>query len=77
MADLPAYTGPGHHCPKCGTGGVATEYHWAGGLWAPKTGKRKAPCEDHPELARIGKGEHLCRIYGNCGYGWVEACASG
>lgn len=73
MTDLPAYTGPGGCCPKCGAAGVQTEYHWAGGCWAPdKTCGRESPCKSHRELER---SEHLCRVCKNCGYGWAEACA--
>jgi hypothetical protein len=75
-ADRPAYTGPGGNCPKCGTGGVLTEYHYAGGVWAPaKMGRSEPPCKDHLELEDVLRGEHLCRLCPSCGHGWVEACA--
>jgi ribosomal protein S27AE len=76
MADLPAYTGPGGYCPKCGAGGVLTEHHWAGGALGPKKmSRREPPCKDSDDLAAFGgEGEHLCRLCANCGYGWVEAC---
>lgn len=75
MTDLAPYTGPGGYCPKCGAAGVQTEYHWAGGCWAPdKTCGRESPCKSHSELSAIEGSEHLCRVCKNCGYGWVEAC---
>jgi len=79
MADLPAYSGPGGQCPKCGAGGVQTEWHGSGGVLAPrKMGRREPPCKYEPDLAVFGgEGEHLCRLCLNCGYGWVEACAGG
>lgn len=76
MTELPAYTGPGGCCPKCGAGGVQTEYHRLGGCWAPdKTCGRESPCKNRSELSAIKGSEHLCRVCRNCGYGWVEACA--
>jgi hypothetical protein len=77
MADLPAYSGPGAGCPKCGAGGIQTEWHHAGGALAPqKMARREPPCKHRPDLAEFGgQGEHLCRICLNCGYGWAEACA--
>ena len=78
MTDLPAYTGPGGYCPKCGGGGVLTEWHHVGGALAPsKMAHRKPPCRHHSDLAKFGgEGEHLCRLCTNCGYGWVEGCAA-
>jgi hypothetical protein len=77
MTGLPAYSGPRIPCPKCGVSGVLTEWHRAGGCLAPgKMSGREPPCNNRDDLAAIGgKGEHLCRLCVNCGYGWVEACA--
>jgi len=72
---LPEYTGPGGKCPKC-RGRVETEYHWAGGCWAPKTtAGRESPCRGRDDLSGINDSEHLCRVCTVCGYGWPEACA--
>jgi len=77
MTDLPAYTGPGGYCPKCGAAGVLTEWHHIGGVLGPaKMARREPPCKSYPGLAEFGgEGQHLCRLCPNCGYGWVEACA--
>jgi hypothetical protein len=73
-AGLPAYTGPEGHCPRCGVPGAVTEWHWAVPP-PPRDGGRRPPCAGHVELAVWdGKGEHLCRVCLNCGYGWSEAC---
>lgn len=76
ITELPAYSGPGGQCPKCGADCVKTEYHWAGGVWAPKkTFDRESPCKGIQTLSEIGGGsEHLCRVCLNCGHGWPEAC---
>lgn len=77
MTSLPAYSGPAK-CPKCRSY-VSTEWHWGGGIFAPKKGGDGAessyPCHSISDLSEIGEGEHLCRVCQNCGYGWVEACA--
>jgi hypothetical protein len=79
MADLPAYSGILASCPKCGRPGADTEYHRAGGIFAPrKTAGREPPCQNLPALEALGgEGEHLCRMCPNCGYGWAEACVAG
>jgi hypothetical protein len=70
MTCLPAYSGPGGQCPKCGVDGIQTEWHdsskWTSGL---KKVPCSAPCDDLRD-----EGEHLCRGCGNCGFGWAEAC---
>ena len=75
MGDLPAYSGRGARCPKCGTHDALTEWHRFGGAFAPRemTGRRP-PFKDSGALSGLG-GEHLCRLCGSCGYGWPEACA--
>lgn len=68
-------------CPKCGApdAHVSRDWHESGlppysapGIFAPVN---TAPCTrgwlDFPF------GEHLCRRCRQCGYGWVEATASG
>jgi ssDNA-binding Zn-finger/Zn-ribbon topoisomerase 1 len=76
MADLPAYSGTGAKCPKCGRPGVTTEWHRAGGVLAPKKeAGPEPPCKSIRALETLrGEGEHLCRLCPNCGYGWAEAC---
>jgi hypothetical protein len=74
-AGLPAYSGPLGSCPKCGSRGAETHYHTAGGgLGLKKIAGQAAPCQRIESLSRLLGGEHLCRLCGNCGYGWVEAC---
>jgi hypothetical protein len=60
MTGLPAYSGDAT-CPKC-KARVSTHWHVMGGYVSSR-------------CRRLEIGEHLCRICGNCGYGWVEACA--
>ena len=73
MTDLPAYTGPGGDCPKCGAGGVLTEWHYTGKVTFP--GDKPYPCGSRSDLnGGRGQSQHLCRICANCGFGWVEAC---
>jgi hypothetical protein len=71
MTDLPAYSGPGGRCPKCGVDGIQTEWHNSS-KWV--SGRQKVPCcAPCHDLGR-DEGEHLCRGCGDCGYGWAEAC---
>lgn len=73
MAELPAYSGRGAGCMKCGTHGPdrLAPVRWR--VCAQGDGGRRLPCKDNDALAGLG-GEQLCRLCGNCGYGWPEAC---
>jgi hypothetical protein len=72
MTDLPAYSGLGGRCPKCGTDGIQTEWH-SSSKWT--SGRQNVPCSAPCDDLSRDEGEHLCRGCGNCGYGWAEACA--
>lgn len=74
VVDLHAYSGPDTACPKCGSPRLLTQWHWAGGVFAPKEmDGRQAPCRPMDDLSGP-RGEHLCRMCRDCGYGWPEAC---
>jgi hypothetical protein len=71
MTYLPAYSGLGRRCPKCGADGIRTEWHLSSKR--AQAGQRvpcNAPCDDLRD-----ESEHLCRGCGNCDCGWAEACA--
>jgi hypothetical protein len=76
-AGLAPYSGPGGRCPKCQVPCAAsTEWYWAAVALAPREQPRgRAPaCGELGLLGMPVEGEHLCRLCGNCGYGWAEAC---
>jgi hypothetical protein len=53
-----------------------TEWHWAIPPAPQGMAGRRPPCAGHAGLAAWdGRGQHLCRVCLNCGYGWTEACA--
>jgi hypothetical protein len=71
---LPPYSGPGGRCPKCQVPCAAsTQWHWAALALRPQAGPAPA-CGELSLLDTPVDGEHLCRLCGNCGYGWAEAC---
>lgn len=74
-APLPAYSGPGGGCPKCGQPGARTRWHWAGGALAPPEPDGSTPaCSGPGVTGEAVTGEHLCRSCPACGYGWPESC---
>jgi hypothetical protein len=71
VIELPAYSGRATLCPKCGTSYMKTVYHgWGGQSEPPMPNGRKPPCYSYDIR------EHLCRLCGNCCYGFPEACVN-
>jgi hypothetical protein len=56
-------------------GVVLTRWHWAAQRAEQEIAGHRPPCAGRTDLLRPGgRGEHLCRLCLNCGYGWLEAC---